>query len=444
MEAKKLQFETSNGIYTVKGEKIGEGGFGKVYRGTDPKGHKVAIKFLQKKKYKDLMETFGTLGSTTGAEIKALKLFNGDPHIVSIYDQAVCNEETAVIVMEYCSDGTLEDLVTKKGCLTEEKSVKYLTQIAKGLTRIHKQGIMHRDLKPANILMKDKICKIGDFGLVTAKSKAEGFAGTPLYASPEVTAWSLKDGKAKPYTKAVDIYSLGQILLFMLTGEHPPFAPEQLKDLDLSKSLASLLRDMLNPDPVQRLAAQEILDKSEELIERGKLKSTVSKPTEAKVFIGKAKEKGSELSSSKGASFVTMSHWPSTMSSLVSPAKPLTEKKDKSPISMLSTSSISPISHSGMLCNACGLTGHYANQCPITGGYEANVTCYTCGKRGHYSPQCPHGSPSYRSSSGTSCYSCGGFGHYANQCPLTGGYAANVTCYSCGKRGHYAPQCPRR
>jgi len=99
---------------------------------------------------------------------------------------------------------------------------------------IHQFGIVHRDLKIENIIMSDNseqsVPKLADFGMVKIlgpDEKAQERLGTVAYAAPEVL---LK----KPYTKKVDVWSLG-IILYMLLGETLPFYSMDQKG-NLSKS----------------------------------------------------------------------------------------------------------------------------------------------------------------------------------------------------------------
>lgn len=97
-----------------------------------------------------------------------------------------------------------------------------MRQIASGVKYLHKYGIVHRDLKPDNIMVTQKnnfgIIKIMDFGLskiASSQEKLKGGFGTLSYVAPEIL---VRD----PYNKEVDIWSLGIILFYMLTG-HLPF-----------------------------------------------------------------------------------------------------------------------------------------------------------------------------------------------------------------------------
>lgn len=84
-------------------------------------------------------------------------------NIVKLYDiyQTMNN---MYIVTELCQDGDLYRLLQKKRKLSEAEAKSYLKDIMNGAKYLHKNGIIHRDLKPANILIKQRVCKLSDFG----------------------------------------------------------------------------------------------------------------------------------------------------------------------------------------------------------------------------------------------------------------------------------------
>ncbi|MBN3299673.1 KCC1D kinase, partial [Amia calva] len=129
------------------------------------------------------------------------------------------------LVMQLVSGGELFDRIVEKGFYTEKDASTLIRQVLDAVNYLHKMGIVHRDLKPENLLYfnpadESKIM-ISDFGL----SKMEGTGdvmstacGTPGYVAPEVLA-------QKPYSKAVDCWSIGVIAYILLCG-YPPFYDE--------------------------------------------------------------------------------------------------------------------------------------------------------------------------------------------------------------------------
>ncbi|XP_056292842.1 calcium/calmodulin-dependent protein kinase type 1 isoform X2 [Pseudoliparis swirei] len=129
------------------------------------------------------------------------------------------------LVMQLVSGGELFDRIIEKGFYTEKDASKLIQQILDAVKYLHDMGVVHRDLKPENLLYDsmadDAKIMISDFGL----SKIEGSdsvmstaCGTPGYVAPEVLA-------QKPYSKAVDCWSIGVIAYILLCG-YPPFYDE--------------------------------------------------------------------------------------------------------------------------------------------------------------------------------------------------------------------------
>ncbi len=151
------------------------------------------------------------------------------PNTIEIFDYGHTDDGTFYYVMEYLPGLTVADLVRQSGPMPPGRVIYVMRQVCGALAEAHRYGLVHRDLKPANILVailggKCDFAKVLDFGLVrlTATPGAAQLtadytvSGTPQYMSPEqATATAGVDGRA-------DIYSLGAILYFMLTGR-PPF-----------------------------------------------------------------------------------------------------------------------------------------------------------------------------------------------------------------------------
>ena len=147
---------------------------------------------------------------------------------VEIYDYGHGVDGSFYYVMEYLPGLTLEQLVTQFGPLPPGRAVHFLRQICRALQEAHDMGLMHRDIKPGNIIVCERagihdVAKLLDFGLVKHVGLAdpqltmEGtVAGTPAYMSPEQATGS-EHADAR-----TDIYSLGAVAYFLLTGR-PPF-----------------------------------------------------------------------------------------------------------------------------------------------------------------------------------------------------------------------------
>jgi serine/threonine-protein kinase len=148
---------------------------------------------------------------------------------VEIFDYGHTEDGTFYYVMEYLPGLTLEDLVDQHGALPPERVVHFLRQVCQALSEAHRVGLIHRDIKPGNIFACERgkvfdVAKLLDFGLVKTygfsdqniKLTQEGtLAGSPAYMSPEqATGREQLDARS-------DIYSLGAVAYFLLTGQLP-------------------------------------------------------------------------------------------------------------------------------------------------------------------------------------------------------------------------------
>ena len=135
------------------------------------------------------------------------------------------------LILELLNGGDLFDYLEKRNFhISEERARELFKQIANAVAYIHQFGIVHRDLKIENIIMSDNseqsVPKLADFGMVKILGPAEKTQerlGTVAYAAPEVL-------RKKPYTKKVDVWSLG-IILYMLLGETLPFYSMDQKEI---------------------------------------------------------------------------------------------------------------------------------------------------------------------------------------------------------------------
>jgi len=153
------------------------------------------------------------------------------PNTITIFDFGRAGQNTFYYAMEYLEGLDLQRLVERFGPIEARRVVYLLTQVCGSLAEAHGLQIVHRDLKPANIFLTQRggLCdyvKVLDFGLakVVDSDEAAGVTrkgvilGTPEYMAPE----AIRDGDHVD-TRA-DIYSLGGVAYYLLTGR-PPFGP---------------------------------------------------------------------------------------------------------------------------------------------------------------------------------------------------------------------------
>jgi len=225
--------------YEVRSQ-LGAGGMGEVYLAQDMKlGRKVALKILPADvaANKDRMRRFVQ-------EAKAAAALN-HPNIAHIYEIGEA-DGVRFIAMEFVDGVTLREKIHQER-IELTKLLRYLQQVAEGLSKAHASGIVHRDLKPDNIMItRDGYAKILDFGLaklievpatsgpsddaisevattiMNQHSAAGIIIGTVGYMSPEQA-----QGKTKVIDQRSDIFSFGCIL-FEAATRHQPFAGDSV------------------------------------------------------------------------------------------------------------------------------------------------------------------------------------------------------------------------
>ena len=195
-------------------ETLGEGSFGRVYRGLDRRlGRAVAVKVIKPWWAEDSawVERFER-------EARLLARVH-DPGVVQIFDIGHA-EEGPYYVAELVEGESLAERL-RSGPLPPAQARAIAEQLCRALASAHRQGVVHCDVKPANVLLADGgEVKVGDFGVArlaeaTSQLPSMTVAGTPRYMSPE-------QARGLATTPATDVYSAGVVLYEMLAGR-PPF-----------------------------------------------------------------------------------------------------------------------------------------------------------------------------------------------------------------------------
>jgi serine/threonine-protein kinase len=276
-EARKL------GQYRLK-QRLGAGGMGEVYLAEHALLRRpCALKLIRPERAGDPQHL-----RRFEREVQATAALN-HPSTVEIYDYGHAADGTFYYVMEYLPGLNLDELVGRHGPLPPEWAVHLLRQVCGALAEAHAAGLVHRDIKPGNILVCERggrhgVAKLLDFGLVQTHNLTDGgaeaarltqtgtIAGTPAYMSPEQAA-----GKADLDARA-DLYSLGAVAYFLLTGR-PPFVrdtalltlvahvtdsvppPRDLRP-DLPADLEAMVLRCLEKDPGRRFPDAEALERA--------------------------------------------------------------------------------------------------------------------------------------------------------------------------------------
>uniref|UniRef100_A0A8C9L6P9 non-specific serine/threonine protein kinase n=1 Tax=Pavo cristatus TaxID=9049 RepID=A0A8C9L6P9_PAVCR len=242
-------------------EVIGEGSFGRVYKGRRRcSAQVVALKFIPKvgrseKELKNLQR-----------EIEIMRGLH-HPNIIQMLDSFETDKEV-VVVTDY-AEGELFQILEDDGSLPEDQVQTIAAQLVSALYYLHSHRILHRDMKPQNILLgKDGVIKLCDFGFARAMSihtmVLTSIKGTPLYMSPELV-------EERPYDHTADLWSVGCILYELFMGT-PPFYTSSIFQLvslivkdpvkwpkAISPAFKSFLQGLLMKDPRQRLSWPELL-----------------------------------------------------------------------------------------------------------------------------------------------------------------------------------------
>jgi eukaryotic-like serine/threonine-protein kinase len=208
------------GQYTLE-EKIGEGGMGQVYRASHAMLRRpTAVKLLPPGRVSPRQLARFEREVQRTAELT-------HPNTISVYDYGRTPDGVFYYAMEFLDGLNLEDLVHEHGPQPADRVIHILQQACGALAEAHEQGLIHRDVKPANLFLcrrggEHDVVKVLDFGLVREVSRDGAnlsigdmnvITGTPAYMPPEaIKSPDEIDGRS-------DIYSLGAVGYFLLTGE---------------------------------------------------------------------------------------------------------------------------------------------------------------------------------------------------------------------------------
>lgn len=225
-------------------EKLGEGGFGEVFRveQNEPIRRVLALKII--KPGMDSRE----ISKRFESERQALALLD-HPNIAYIVDAGATESGRPFFVMELVSGLPITKYCDKNGMSIDER-LRLFQQVCRGVEHAHQKGIIHRDLNPSNIVVVEKegirIPKIIDFGISksllghltgeTVLTRKQVFVGTPDYMSPEQLSLGSSDLDCRS-----DIYTLGCVLYELVAGS-PPFASERMSQVGISE-IHSVLMD---------------------------------------------------------------------------------------------------------------------------------------------------------------------------------------------------------
>ena len=261
------------------GELLGKGGMGEVYKATHRMlARPAAIKLIRPEMLGAVDDEAAKLAVTRFKREAEAAANLRSKHTVELYDFGVTADGTLYLVMEFLEGMDLETLIRVNGPLPSGRVVHILRQVCDSLEEAHATGLVHRDIKPANIHvgrvgLRHDFVKVLDFGLVkeTASTKmgdslttipGQLALGTPGYMAPEMALGEPIDGRA-------DIYALGCVAYYLLTGElvfeaetavqmiarhlqTAPIPPSERTDRPVPPDLERLILKCLAKDPMAR------------------------------------------------------------------------------------------------------------------------------------------------------------------------------------------------
>jgi serine/threonine protein kinase len=142
------------------------------------------------------------------------------PRVAGLIAAAQPGETPPWLATEYVPGITLAEYVKEKGALSKIMAAALGTMLTEALADIHAARVLHRDFKPGNIILSEDGPKVIDFGLVALAdeqgdiTKTADVLGTPHCMAPEQAR------TPKDVTEAIDIYALGAVLTFAITGHY--------------------------------------------------------------------------------------------------------------------------------------------------------------------------------------------------------------------------------
>jgi len=275
---------------------VGEGSYGKVFRTMDPQlQREVALKLYHGRHDADRV-------IEEGRRLAKVR----HPNVVTVHGADVV-DGVAGIWMELIKGRGLDEVVSATGPMSAKEATNIGLELAGALAAVHHAGLIHRDVKAQNVMRADggRIVLM-DLGAslsetpLTGEAMPHGAVGTPTYMAPELFEF-------KPATRETDIYSLGVLLYFLVTGQFPVQAPSiealrtahrarqsrSLRDVrpDLPRAFVEVVTRMIAHDPAARYATAGDLERDLAALAAGGRRSVwpwvaVAAATAATVVVG--------------------------------------------------------------------------------------------------------------------------------------------------------------
>jgi serine/threonine protein kinase/tetratricopeptide (TPR) repeat protein len=237
-------------------ELVGSGGYGTVYRAWDPQlAREVALKLLNEDRASD--PTFEQSVLAEGRRLARLR----HPNVIAVYG-ADTHENRVGFWMEFLEGQTLKQWLDTHGPMSSREASLIGIDVCRALAAVHAAGLVHRDVKAQNVMRAGGgRTVLMDFGTGVETGEIARLAGTPLYMAPELLAGG-------PATPKSDLYSVGALLFYLVSGEFPVAGPsfahikaahaagarKTVRDVrpDLPAAFVKVVDRALSPDPAAR------------------------------------------------------------------------------------------------------------------------------------------------------------------------------------------------
>ncbi|MGQ4386609.1 protein kinase domain-containing protein [Streptomyces sp. SAS_270] len=260
--------------------RLGAGGMGVVYLGSDRRGQRVALKVIRP----DLAED-QEFRSRFAREVSAARRIRGG--CTARLVAADLDADRPWFATQYVPGPSLHDKVAEEGPLSAADVAAVGAALSEGLVAVHEAGVVHRDLKPSNILLSPKGPRIIDFGIAWATGASTlthvGTAvGSPGFLAPEQV-------RGATVTPATDVFSLGATLAYAATADSPfghgssevmlyRVVHEEPHLQDVPDALAPLVRACLAKDPEERPSTLQLSLRLKEIAAREAQGITEARP----------------------------------------------------------------------------------------------------------------------------------------------------------------------
>ncbi|MFD0562007.1 protein kinase [Kitasatospora saccharophila] len=252
--------------------RLGAGGMGVVYLGSDRKGQRVALKLIRAELAED-----AEFRTRFAREIAAASRIRGGCTARVVGSDI--ETERPWLATAYVPGPSLYKQVSEEGPMAWPDAARIGSALADGLVKVHEAGVVHRDLKPSNILLSPKGPRIIDFGIAWSRGASTlthvGTAvGSPGFLAPEQV-------RGAAVTPATDVFAFGATLAFALTGESPfgsgassevmlyRVVHEEPDLTGIPPVLAPLVGACLAKEPSERPPAAALHERLSELAARG-------------------------------------------------------------------------------------------------------------------------------------------------------------------------------